>query len=421
MKKTPCVTPDEAVRVIQSGQTVFLSGNCSAPKLLTEALARRAPELSNVKVVQLLTLDQSLANPALTGHIRCIAPFIGPGVRTAINDGRADFLPSHLSQVPLLIADSDLPIDVALLQVSPPDKYGYCCLGTEGGVDIAAAVHAKTVIFEINDRVPRIPGECFVRIDRAARIIESSYQLIEIPLERQDEISSVIARNVVSLIEDGSTIQAGIGRIPDACMFALRERKNLRVHSEIITDSVMGLAEAGALGGKIVTGIVLGTQRMFDFVHENRLMLQLPTAYVNDPFVIARNNKMVAINGAIEVDLTGQINAESVPGQSFYSGVGGQCDFLRGAMRSRGGKAIIALPSTITPKGGELISRIVPHFKPGNGVTTSKYDVGYIVTEYGIARLKGKTIRERAEALIAIAHPMFREGLEKEAKALHYL
>ncbi|HYA98375.1 MAG TPA: acetyl-CoA hydrolase/transferase C-terminal domain-containing protein, partial [Methylomirabilota bacterium] len=361
--------------------------------------------------------DYSL--PEYEGHFRHNALFIGGNVRQAVQEGRADYTPIFLSEIEGLFTSGALPIDVCLLQCTPPDNYGYMSLGPSIDFSHAAAASARHVIVEINDQMPRTLGESFLHVSRVDAFIETSHPLAEYPKHPVSDVHRAIARHVAPLIPDGATIQTGIGGIPEAVLGLLHDHKDLGIHSEMIPDSAVPLMEAGIINGerktihphKMVAGFILGTKRLFDFAHNNPMFELRRTAYANDPFVIAQNDRMVALNSAIEVDLTGQVCADSL-GHIPYSGIGGQVDFLRGAARSKGGKPVIALPSTA--KGG-TVSRIVPRLQPGAGVVTSRGDVHYVITEHGVAYLHGKTVRQRAEALIAIADPKFREELEREA------
>jgi acetyl-CoA hydrolase len=420
-----CCTPDEALQVVQSHQRVFLTGNCSVPRFLLHALVERCRSLTDVEVVQVLTIGNSeYVTPEMEGHIRVNTLFISDDVRAAVNEGRADFTPSFLSEIPLLFR-TQMPIDVALIHVSPPDEHGFCSFGIEVGVTKTAAEVANVVIAEVNPRMPRTLGDSFIHISKIDYMVEVDYALPEVHMADPSPIQTEIARHVATLIDNGSTLQTGIGGIPDAVLRFLGDRSNLGIHTELFSDGVIELVELGVINneaktlhpGKIVAGFVLGTQHLYEFIHDNPIVEMHPTEYVNDPFRIAQNDKMVSINSAIEIDLTGQVCADSI-GHRFYSGVGGQVDFVRGAGRSKGGKPIIALPSTT--RDGKT-SRIVWQLKPGAGVVTTRNDIHYVVTEFGIAYLRGKTIRERAQALINIAHPDFREELEAKAHELHYL
>ena len=420
---------EEAVKVIQSHQRVFLTGNCSVPQKLLGALVARADSLSDVEIVQVLTVGPAPhAAPEMEGHLRVNTLFISPNVRTAVHEGRADFTPVLLSEVPLLFREGHLPLDVVLVQVSPPDEHGFCSLGIEAGLVKTPAQVAKTVIAEVNEQMPRTLGDSFIHFSKIDFAVPVNYPLAELPMGEPNDLSMSIGRHIADLIEDGSTMQMGIGAIPDGVLNYLEDKRDLGVHTELFSDGVMKLIQQGIITnerktlhtGKIVAGFILGSHDLYDFVDDNPIIELHPTEYVNDPFVIAQNEKMISINSAIEVDLTGQVCADSI-GPKLYSGVGGQLDFVYGAARSKGGKPIIALPSTATPGGGEAISRIVATLKPGAGVVTTRNHVHYVATEYGIAYLYGKTIKERARALIEIAHPEFREELERQAFELKYL
>lgn len=422
-------TAEAAVEVIQSHQRVFLTGNCSVPQKLLGALVDRAEALEDVEIVQVLTVGPAPhADPEMEGHLRVNTLFISPNVRTAVHEGRADFTPVLLSEVPLLFREGHLPLDVVLVQVSPPDEHGFCSLGIEAGLVKTPAQVAKIVIAEVNEQMPRTLGDSFIHFSKIDYAVPVNYPLAELPMGEPNELSMNIGRHIADLIDDGSTMQMGIGAIPDSVLNYLEDKRDLGVHTELFSDGVMKLIQDGIITnekktlhtGKIIAGFILGSHDLYDFVDDNPIIELHPTEYVNDPFVIAQNEKMISINSAIEVDLTGQVCADSI-GPKLYSGVGGQLDFVYGAARSKGGKPIIALPSTATPGGGDAISRIVPTLKPGAGVVTTRNHVHYIATEYGIAYLYGKTIKERARALIKIAHPDFQEELERRAYELNYL
>lgn len=410
----------EAIRAVVSGHRVFLSGNCSVPQKLLGALIDRAPQLYNVEIVQVLTLggERRHVQEGIEKHIRVNTLFISDDVRPAVDAGRADFTPVFLSDIPRLLRNH-LPVDVALIQVSPPDEHGFCSYGIEVGVTKTAAEVARVVIAEVNPNMPRTLGDSFIHISKIRHFVEVDYELPEVQPMPSSSLQTQIAQHIADLIEDGSTLQTGIGGIPNAVLGFLHNHRNLGVHTELFSDGVIDLVEAGIINneaksihqGKMIAGFVLGTKRLYEFIHDNPIVELHPTEYVNDPFRIAQNNRMVAINSAIEVDLTGQVCADSM-GHRFYSGAGGQVDFIRGAARSVGGKPIIALPSTAK---NDTISRIVWELQPGAGVVTTRNDVHYVVTEYGVADLFGKTVAQRARALIAIAHPKFREELEQKA------
>ncbi|MGH9640821.1 MAG: acetyl-CoA hydrolase/transferase family protein, partial [Terriglobales bacterium] len=409
-------TPDEALRCVSSGMRVYIQPGCAEPEVLVEALMKRGPYVEDVEIVHMLTMGTApYVAPNMAGHFRHNAMFIGGNVRDAINDGRADYTPIYLSEIEDLFVSGAMPLDVALVQVSPPDAHGYCSLGVGIDTSLTAVKQARFVVAHVNDQMPRTYGDSYVHVNDLNIIVEESRPLCAMKKTEITDLHVAIARNVATLIEDGSVLQTGIGGIPDAVLPMLADRKDLGVHSELVSDGVIPLIEAGVITGerknfkprKIIVGFILGTKRIFDFVDNNPLFEFHPTAYVNDVGLIARNDRMVAINSALEVDLTGQVCSDSI-GNQFYSGIGGQVDFLRGASRSKGGKPIISISSTA--KNG-TISRIVPMLSPGAGVVTSRGLVRYVVTEFGVAYLHGKSIRERAKALIEIAHPKFREEL----------
>jgi 4-hydroxybutyrate CoA-transferase len=409
-------TPDEALRCVQSGMRVYIQPGCAEPETLVEALMRRAPFVHDVEIVHMMTMGAApYVAPDMAGHFRHNAMFIGPNVREAINEGRADYTPIYLSEIEELFESGAMPIEVALLELSPPDSHGFCSFGVGVDTSLTAAKCARYVVAQINDQMPRTYGDSFIHVTELDAVVDSSRPLCAMKLTQTTEMHKVIARQVASLIEDGAVLQTGIGGIPDAVLPFLMDRKDLAVHSELVSDGVIPLIEAGVITGarksfrprKIILGFALGTEQLFDFVDNNPIFEFHPTAYTNDAALIGRNDNMVAINSALQIDLTGQVCSDSI-GSQFYSGIGGQVDFLRGASRSKGGKPIIAISSTA--KDG-AISRIVPTLSPGAGVVTSRGLIRYVVTEYGVAYLHGKTIRERAQALIDIAHPKFREEL----------
>ena len=421
-------TAEEAVKTIKSGDRIFLTGNCSVPRKLMEALVAHAPELENVEVCHALTIGSSdYVAPEMEGHIRANALFIGPNVRQAVQKGRADFTPVLLSEFTLLFKQGILPLDVTFAHLSPPDEHGFCSYGIETGLTKSPAEASKIIIAEVNENMPRCLGDSFIHVSRLDYIVPVDYPLLELSMTEGSlsDMHVKIGEYIAELIPDGATMQMGIGAIPDAVLNFLGDKKDLGVHTELFSDSVIDLVEAGVLTnarktlhpGKITAGFMLGTKRLYEWVHDNPLIELHRAEYINDPFVIAQNYRQVAINSAIEIDLTGQVCADSI-GPKLYSGVGGQLDFIYGASRSEGGVPIIALPATA--KGGTL-SRIVPMLKRGAGVVTSRYHVHYVVTEYGVADLYGKTIRQRAQALINVAAPQFRDELTRAAKELHYI
>jgi len=419
-------TADEALRVLRSGMRVYIQPGNAEPETLAEALLKRGPFVHDVEVVHMMTLGRAgYVAPEMAGHFRHNAMFIGSNVRDAINDGRADYTPIYLSEIEELFETGAMPIDVALIQVSPPDSHGFCSFGVSIDTTLSAAKYAHFVIAQVNDQMPRTYGDSFIHISQISAIVESSRPLCELPRTKITELHVAIGRNVAGLIDDGAVIQTGIGGIPDAVLRFLMDRKDLGIHSELVTDGVIPLIESGVITGerknfkprKIILGFVLGTRKLFDFVDNNPEFEFHPTAYVNDPLLIARNDNMVAINSALQIDLTGQVCSDSI-GTQFYSGIGGQVDFIKGASHSKGGKPIIALPSTA--KNG-TVSRIVPTLDPGAGVVTSRGLIRYVVTEYGVAYLHGKTIRERAKAMIEIAHPSFRDELYEYCEGTKWL
>jgi 4-hydroxybutyrate CoA-transferase len=424
--KRRVTSAERAVEAVRSGDRVWIHEGCAIPEILVKALLKRAQELRNVEINHMLTFGAAdYTRPEYEGHFRHNGLFLGANVRDAVVEGRADYTPVFLSEIEELFSSGALPLDVAFIQVSPPDEHGYVSLGVGIDCTLTAARCARYVIAEVNEQMPRTLGDTFLHISKISAIVETSHPLPELQCPPFSPLQRRIAENVASLVPNGATLQIGIGGIPDAVLSCLRDRKDLGIHSEMCSDGVIPLIEAGVITGerktlhrgKVVAGFVLGTKKLFQFIHENPIFEFHPTSYTNDPFVIAQNAKMVAINSAIQVDLTGQVCADSI-GTKPYSGFGGQTDFVRGAARSKGGKPIIALPSTC--KDGK-VSRIAPVLDPGAGVVTSRADVHYVVTEHGIAYLHGKTLRQRAEALIAIADPKFRDGLYEFGARARYL
>lgn len=412
--------PDQAVELIQSESRVYVHEAAMVPTSLVSALVRRAPHVQDVEVVHLHTeAPAPYVDPALAGHLRHNALFVGANVREAVNDGRADYTPVFLSEVPLLMADATLPIDVALVQMSPPDRHGFCRLGVSVACARAAVDNARVVIAEFNPRVPRTLGNSALHVRGITAAVEVDRPLPSRPPEPFGPIEQAIGRHVANLIPDGATIQIGIGIIPNAVLAALHNHQDLGVHTEMFTDGLIDLIDAGVVTnrvksrfhGRVITSFALGTQRLYDFVDDNPFVEFHPTNIVNDPFEIRQQFTMVAINSAIQIDLTGQVCADSI-GQRVYSGIGGQMDFVQGALRSPNGKAIIALPSTA--RGG-TVSRIVSCLTPGSGVVTTRGHVQWVVTEFGAVNLRGKNLRQRAELLISIAHPAFRSELQAAA------
>jgi acetyl-CoA hydrolase len=419
-------TAEEALKAVESNNRVYIHPGCAEPESLVEALVARKDELKNVEIVHILTMGTApYVAPEMEGHFRHRDLFTGKNVRQAVNDGRADYVPIFLGEIHRLFANGTLPIDVALIQVSPPDEHGFCSYGV--GIDITkpAAENAKIVIAEVNRQTPRTLGDSFIHMHKLDYIVDVDRPMLELPRVRMTDLHSKIGAHVAGVIENGSTLQMGIGGIPDAVLFHLQDKQDLGVHTEMFSDGVIELVHQGIINnekktlhpGKIISAFVLGSRDLYDFIDNNPICEFHPDSYVNDPFIVAQNDNMVAINSALQIDLTGQVCSDSI-GYSIYSGFGGQVDFIRGAARSRGGKPIIALPSTAK---GDSVSRIVLHLDEGAGVVTSRADVHFVATEYGIADLHGRSIRERAKALIDIAHPKFRDQLTADAKKVNYL
>jgi 4-hydroxybutyrate CoA-transferase len=420
------VSAEEAVARVRSGQRVFLHGAAATPQALLHALAARGADLTDVEIVHMHANGPAPhLEPAMAGHLRHRALFIGANARQAVNEGRADFVPVFLSDIPHLFTRGTLSLDVALVHVSPPDAHGYCSLGTSVDCALAAVESARLVIAQVNPRMPRTLGNSFIRLDQIDLLVEVDEPVLTHAPEALSDTERAIGAQVASLVEDGATLQLGIGGIPNAALAAMGDKRNLGVHTEMFSDGLLDLVEAGVVNGaakslhprKIVTTFLMGTQRLYEWVDDNPMLEMHPVDYTNDTAVIRRNTRMTAINSAIQVDLTGQVCADTI-GTYFFSGVGGQMDFMRGAALSQDGKAIIALPSTA--KDGS-VSRIVPTLTEGAGVTTTRAHVQYIVTEHGVAFLHGKSIRERAHALIGIAHPRFRDELTNWALQHAYL
>ncbi len=425
-------TAEEAVKAIKSGDKIIIQPGCAAPLELINALVERKDELFDVEIYHILVVgDLPYTKPGMEKHFKHKAFFIGANTRQAINEGRAEFIPIFLSEVTLLFKRGIIQADVALIHVSPPDEHGFCSFGIDVGNIKTPAEKAKCVIAQVNKQMPRGLGNSFIHVNKIDYIVEVDQPLQELPQVDPDSTPDMLAifdkigKNVASLIEDGSTLQMGIGAIPDAVLRYMHDKNDLGVHTEMFSDGLIDLIEEGVVNGekktlhpgKVVAGFVLGTKKLYDYIDNNPVFEFHPQEYVNDPFLIAQNNKMVAINSAIEIDLTGQVCADSI-GTKFFSGIGGQVDFIRGASRSEGGKPIIALPSATKDL---KYSKIVPMLKPGAGVVTTRGDVHYVVTEYGIANLFGKSIQERARALINIAHPAFRDELTEFAKKTYHI
>ncbi len=415
-------TAAEAVALISSGDRVYYGGNAAIPQTLVRALAGRCDELADVQLNHVLLLGEDpLSAPGSEGHFRHNSLFVGPADRQAVNEGRADYVPIFLHQIPRLFREGIVPLDVALVQVSPPDEHGFMSLGVEVLASKAACQTARLVIAQVNESMPRVLGDSFLHVGRVHAVVEATEPLPTLEPKPASEVEKAIARHVLPLIEAGSTVQMGIGGIPDSVFRSMEGEMELGIHTEMMSDGAMSAIERGVITGnrktlhpgKVVTTFALGSAALYDFLDNNPFIEAHPVDYVNDPFIASQNERLVAVNSALEVDLTGQVCSDSI-GPTIYSGFGGQVDFIRAAARSKGGKPIIALPSTA--KNGTL-SRIVPMLKPGSGVVTSRADVHYVVTEHGVANLFGKNLRQRAEALIAIADPAFHAELEDAARA----
>ncbi|MCA9937108.1 MAG: acetyl-CoA hydrolase/transferase family protein [Anaerolineales bacterium] len=417
---------DNAVARIRSGSRIYLGGGAGVPKVLIDAMVRRADELRDVEITHILTFaDAPYVKPEYNDAFRVNALFIGHNVRKAVQQGRADFTPVFLSEIPGLFRNGQLPIDVALISLSPPDEHGFCSFGVEVGTTKPAAESARVIVAEINRQMPRCLGDSFIHVSRLHHIVEVDYPLPEAPQGGSSTLHMQVGEHIAGMIPDGATLQMGIGSIPDAVLKNLTHHKDLGIHTELFSDGVVDAVDSGIITcarknfhpGKIIVGFLFGTNRLYEFVDNNPIIELHPTDYVNDPFNIARNEKMVAINSALEVDLTGQVCADSI-GPKIYSGAGGQVDFIRGAARSKGGLPIIACMATAKD---DTLTRIVPMLKQGAGVVTTRNDVHYVVTEFGVASLYGKSVRQRAQELINVAHPKFRDELKYAAHELGYL
>jgi len=420
------VDAQTAISHVNSGDIVYVGGGAGAPAVLVDALCERAPDLRDVQLVHILTfIGAPYVDPKHEGAFRSNSLFIGHNVRKAVQEGRADFTPIFLSEIPGLFQKKIIPLDASLISVSPPDEHGFCSFGIEVGTTKPAAENSRIIIAEVNRQMPRVLGDSFIHVSRLTHVVEVDYPLPESVQGNKTPANIRIGELIAEMIPDGATLQMGIGGIPDAVLDKLHNHRDLGIHTELFSDGVVSLYEQGIITcskktlhpGKMIAGFLFGSQRLYNFVDNNAIVELHPTDYVNDPFRIAQNDNMVAINSALQVDLTGQVCADSI-GHMFYSGVGGQVDFIRGSARSKGGLPIVALPSTAK---NDTISRISPLLAEGSGVTTSRNDVHYIVTEYGVASLYGKTIRQRACELINIAHPKFRDELTQVARKLGYL
>jgi 4-hydroxybutyrate CoA-transferase len=432
ISKSKIVSAEEAVSVIKSGDRLYVHANCSYPALLMNKICERKSELRDVKIFHLMTFDEApyLAE-GMEEHFHLTSLFTGRNVRKHVNEGRADFIPVFLSEIPYLIEKKILPIDITILHLSPPDEHGYCSFGLSNECSKTAAENSKLIIAQINPNMPRALGDNFIHIDRIDYVVEVNEPVSEFIsndkniTDEELDVYRKIGMNITGMINDGDTLQMGIGLIPDLVLQSLKDKKDLGIHTEMFSDNLIDLIDEGIvngekktfLPGKVVTSFVLGSKKSFDYINNNPVFEFRPTKFVNDPFHISRNDNMVSINSAIEIDLTGQVCADSI-GCRNYSGLGGQLDFVRGASRSRNGRSFIAMPSTAKKNS---ISKIKLFLNPGAGVTTTRGDIHYAVTEYGIADLKGKSIRERVKSLISIAHPNFREDLERQAKEAKYL
>lgn len=424
--KARLVSAQKAASAITSGDTVYIHSHAAAPECLIDAMVERSPDLKDVTILHILTLSKAAyIKKEYADSFRVKALFIGANVREAVNEGRADYMPVFLSEIPNLFTSGAQPIDVCMLQVSPPDEHGYCSYGVSVDCTIAARKHARTVIAEVNQQMPRTFGRSFVHVSKLDYIVETNRPLPQLVPQKPTDVEESIGKHVAGLVDDGATLQLGIGAIPDAVLKHLSNKRNLGVHSEMLSDGIVDLIESGAvtnalktiLPGKVAVSFIMGTKKLYDFVNNNPSVEFQTSDFINDPYIIAQNHKMTAINSALQVDVTGQVGSDSI-GSYLYSGFGGQVDFIRGASRSKQGKAIIALPSTA--KDGK-VSRICAHLAAGSGVVTSRADVHYVVTEYGIAQLYGRTLKERMRALIDIAHPDFRESLERECQSIKWL
>lgn len=420
------VSPADAVRLIRSGMRVFIHGAAATPTPLLEALGART-DLENVRLYHMHTSGPApFAEPEQAGRFESVSLFTGAPLRKAIEEGRADFMPIFLSDIPGLFTTGLVPLDVALLQLSPPDRHGNCTLGTSVDCAKAAADSARLVIAEINEQMPRTHGNTVVPFSRVDAFIHTDRPLHEHALAPETDVEARIGQLIAELVDDGATLQMGIGAIPDAALSRLRGKRDLGIHTEMFSDRVVDLVESGAVTnrlksvhpGRIVTSFVAGTKRLYDFIHDNLLVEFHPCDRTNDTALIRKNDRVHAINSALQMDLTGQICADSI-GHRIYSGIGGQMDFIRGAALSKGGKPILALPSTA--KDGKL-SRIVPELTPGAGVVTTRGHVHWVVTEYGSVNLHGMTLKERGAALVSIAHPDFRAELTRDlARVRHFV
>jgi acyl-CoA hydrolase len=414
-------TSDEAVQLIKSGDRVYYGGNAAIPMALVRALAERYEELEHVQLSHVLLLGEDpLSRPEMEGHFRHNSLFVGPADRKAVNEGRADYVPIFLFQIPRLFEEGIVPLDVAMVMVSPPDEHGFMSFGVETLATRTACANAKKVIVQVNELMPRVLGDSFIHVSRVDAIVEATEKLPELEPKPASDDERKIGAHIREMLHDGATLQMGIGGVPDAVYEMADGLKDLGIHTEMLSDGAMRAIMRGIVTGqkktlhqgKVVITFALGTRTLYEYLDNNPLIEAHPVEYVNDPYIVSQNDNMIAINSAIEVDLTGQVCSDSI-GSKIYSGFGGQVDFIRGAAHSKGGKPIIALPSTA--KKGQM-SRIVTYLKQGAGVVTTRADVHYVVTEHGVAHLFGRNLRERVEALIEVANPKFQEELIQGAK-----
>jgi len=419
-------TTQAAMKLIKSGNSIFIGTGCGQPQHLVNALVEHSSVIYDAHIIHLLTMGTApYADEKFHGKFKMNSFFIADNVRDALAKGIGDYTPIFLSEIPHEFETGRIPVDVALISVAVPDVNGLCSLGVSVDIVKSAAANAKYVIAQVNSRMPRTFGDCFIHVNTIDMLVPYDEDIVEIPVPESNETLRRIGQNIARLVEDGSTIECGIGRIPQALAEFLKDKKDLGIHTEMFSDWIIDLIECGAITcakkslnrGKIIASFCMGSKRLYDYIDNNPFFEFYPTEYVNDIYIISQHEKMVGINVGLEIDLTGQVCSDSL-GYKFYSGIGGQVDFIRGSARSRGGKAIIAMPSTAK---GDRISRIVPHLTEGAGVVTTRGDVHYIVTEYGIAYLHGKSIRERVMNLINIAHPKFRKDLIQAAKAQNYI
>ena len=418
-------TAERAVEHVCSGERVFLQGGLPTPVVLIDALHARISELRDVEMIEALAMRKAFTGPECAPYVKLNTFFAMGEMRKAVAEGRADYFPVIFSRVEELFSSRRIPLDVAMIQAAPPDAEGYLSMGIAVDMTLTAALSARKLLVEVNDQMPYTCGPHRLHVTQATAFVESSRPVLELPPVPVGELHRRIAEHIEPLIPDGATLQTGIGGVPDGVLACLAHKKDLGMHTEMFSDGAIPLIESGVINnqaktinkGKLITSFVLGTKKIFDFVHQNPLIEFHPNRYVCDPYVIGQHDNMVAINSAMQVDFTGQVCSDSI-GATIYSGFGGQLDFIRGAGRSKGGRPILALPATA--KDG-TISRIVPVLDPGSGVVVNRAEVGYIVTEFGVADLYGKTFRQRTEALIAIAHPDFRDQLYDAAVKLRYL